>query len=90
MAERGIDIASHRTRELSACQPERYDLIVAMTDDIAAELKQGIANATRLEALSIKDPYGKGVQAYRECVRSTEEALRRMFKEVYEIDCQNA
>jgi len=64
MNEIGLDIANHRTKDISAVQASFFDLVVALTPGIAAKLKgRGITDIVNLD---VADPYGKDVTVYRD------------------------
>ena len=79
MQERGLDISDHRSRSVSALNLLDFDLVVALTPSIAQALRHHGADASKLTALDIRDPYDKGLQVYRATVLAIERDLRNLF-----------
>lgn len=74
MAERGLDLAGHRSRAVTAELVAWADVVVTMTashrEAIAAELPEAAARIVRLADLvgpgwDVADPVGLGLDAYR-------------------------
>lgn len=79
MEERGLDITAHRSRSLSTLNLPDFDLLVALTPTIAQHLRDRGVDASKLRALDICDPYGKGLDAYRATAVTIERDLRALF-----------
>lgn len=79
MRERGLDIAAHRSRSLSAVNLDDFDVLIALTPSIGQALCQQGADASKLRSLDIPDPYGKGIETYRATAVAIERDLRRLF-----------
>lgn len=74
LAERGIDLSPHRSREVDAVQIAAADLVLVMTrgheESLVAEFPAAAPRILRLAALAggswdIADPIGQGMVAYR-------------------------
>jgi protein-tyrosine-phosphatase len=76
MAERGLDISGHRSTDVDDLDLAEFDLIVAMTPDIARRLVQ--RNAKRLESWNVPDPYGRDIGTYRTAAAAIEAELRSL------------
>ncbi len=85
MLERGVDISSHRSRSVSALNLLDFDLVVALTPSIAQALRHLGADESKLAALDIRDPYGKGLEVYRATVLTIESDLRNLFGVGHEV-----
>jgi protein-tyrosine-phosphatase len=80
MRERGLDISSHRSRSITGLNLAEFDMIVAMTPAIAEELRRNHAlDDAKLKVLTIRDPYGHGLEAYRLRAAEIESALRAIL-----------
>jgi protein-tyrosine phosphatase len=76
MDERGMDIRNHRSRGMDSLSLDRFTHLVAMTPGIAGRLSNVFsAPKDRIVEWNIPDPYGKGIDAYRECARRIVGAL---------------
>lgn len=80
MKERGYDIAEHRSQDVSDLSLRDFDKVIAMTPAIARRLQDlEDLNYNKLVVLDISDPYGQGVDAYRDCADKLEFDLRKVF-----------
>ena len=71
MQEHGLDINDHCPRDISSVNLNEYDFVIAMTSFIANQLKdKGIGETVKLVVWEVADPYGKGLDRYRECAQS--------------------
>lgn len=79
MAEFGIDISSHRARQVSSDMVRRADLILAMERVHQQEVRQLLLwNKSHVKLLSqfdpqsdvvdVPDPYGAPLEAYQQCL----------------------
>jgi protein-tyrosine phosphatase len=76
MAERGLDISTHRTTSLDQLDLQSFDTIVALAPNVAHALQHSYGVPTeRLIVLNIKDPFGQPIQSYRRCAKSIADAL---------------
>lgn len=80
MAERGLDIRDHRSRGIDTVDATAFDLVVAMTPAIAHSLRSIGVDPSAIIELDISDPYGKGIDAYRERADSIVLELSRIFE----------
>ncbi len=92
MAERNIDLTSHRSRGVDRHMIEQADLVLVMT--------QGHAEALRLEfpdqsekiyllsqmkdgrRYDIEDPYGGSLEEYQTCVDELEELINEGLEQI--------
>jgi protein-tyrosine phosphatase len=92
MAERGLDLVSHRSRRVNRLIMEQADLVLVMT--------QGHAEALRLEfpdlrekifmlsemrnsyRYDIDDPYGASLAEYRACATTLTDLIDAGFKRI--------
>ncbi len=89
MAERGIDISSHRSHRLTPQDMEEADLVVVMTqghkEALTLEFPQAEEKICLLAELAgkshdIEDPYGSdSIELYRQCADQIEELLREGY-----------
>ncbi len=83
MAEKGIDIASHRARKFSLYMAEEYDLFAVMSYSHKEVLSDLVA-PDRIYVLGggIADPYGGDLDAYRHCRDEIERAVVALADEI--------
>jgi len=79
MSEYGLDISAHRSRLLSSVNLPDYDIVVAMTPEIAQCLRDRDVPSHKLQSLTIPDPLGRGLEAYRATAAAIERELKRIF-----------
>lgn len=86
MAEKGIDLTSHRARPISPQVLAEADWIIPMTSAHGAQLKSAFPEfASKIKPLGawskdgsqvdIKDPWGGSVEIYRDCALQIEKYL---------------
>lgn len=76
LAEEGIDLSSHRSLNISELKFSQWDIIVAMTPRIAANIvASNIISAEHLIEWNVVDPYGQGIEAYRRCITTLSKLL---------------
>lgn len=95
MAERGVDISSHRSHRLTPRDMEDADLVVVMTQDhkeaLALEFTQAKEKIYLLAELAgkshdIEDPYGtESLELYQQCADEIEELLREGYPRLIEL-----
>ena len=90
-AERGIDIASHRSRPLTQAIMEKADLVLAMElDQVEEILSRTIGHEEKVHMVSsfsrkqlrlaeVDDPYGGPIEEYRACLDHLRELLEELF-----------
>jgi protein-tyrosine phosphatase len=76
MAERDLDISGHRSTDVDDLDLTEFDLIVAMTPEIARRLAP--RNPTRLESWDVPDPYGGDIAIYRTAAANIDAELERL------------
>jgi protein-tyrosine-phosphatase len=79
MMEHGLELGPHRSRPLRKVKLGDFDLVVALTPVIAQTLRDHGADASTIKSLDIRDPLGRGLEAYRETAIVLERDLRRLF-----------
>ena len=82
MAERGADIAGHRSRSVESLDLREFDVVLAMTPWIADRLRHLGVDPARIRSMHVDDPYFKGLGQYRRAADEIEEALRRLAPEI--------
>jgi len=95
MAERGLDISSHRSHSLTSQDMEDADLVVVMTQGhkevLSLEFPQQGSKIYLLSELAgenydIEDPYGtESLELYQECADEIEELLREGYPRLIEL-----
>lgn len=95
MAERGIDISSHRSHRLTPREMEDADLVVVMTkgqkEMLRLEFPQERGKIYLLSELAggnydIEDPYGtESLELYQECADQIEELLLEGYPRLIEL-----
>lgn len=80
MAEKGIDISSHRARKFSPYMAEEYDMFIVMSNSHKAVLSAFVPEE-RITVLGggIADPYGGNCDAYRKCRDEIDKALDELL-----------
>jgi protein-tyrosine phosphatase len=80
MQERGLDISSHRTRDVRELDVTDFEQIIALDCGVAEKFQRIAAvNQERLTVLNIADPSGYGLGVYRERASEIEAELRRLW-----------
>lgn len=69
--KRGVDISSHRARQINPEDILTVDLFVCMSQSHASALS-GICGEERLTVLGVSDPYMQSVDIYENCCRQIE------------------
>lgn len=82
MAERGIDLTSHRSRSVESVDVHQFDLVVAMVPWIADQLRDLGVDAGRIRSFHVEDPYCRGLAEYRKAASEIEQALRELRPEM--------
>lgn len=67
MLEKGIDITSHISRQMSYKDAETADVIVCMSSSHADLLEALGVDKLKIHILGISDPFGSGIDLYRNC-----------------------
>lgn len=74
----GIDISSHRTRDVIDLEMDRFDWIIALDPYVYEALKSKYRWAHDLLHLwDIDDPYGKTVEDYKKCARLVQHYVQK-------------
>jgi len=92
LAGSGVDISSHRARQVTPELLEQCDLILVMTGNhkqVLAEMcpsaAPGIFTLAEFSggAGDISDPYGQPVEKYKQCAREISELVDRAFHKIF-------
>lgn len=67
MKEVGIDISSHKPKQLTYRDLENVTAIVCMSSSHADMLESLGFDKLKMQVLGVTDPYGQGVDEYRAC-----------------------
>ena len=79
MAERGIDISSHRSKQLTPEMVRNADILVPMTDSHANMLNiLGVDDSKIKQIGEIHDPFGGSLEIYRECAEELAKAVQKL------------
>jgi protein-tyrosine phosphatase len=76
MAERGLDIAAHRSVDIQSIDLGSVDIVVAVEQAIAERLQ--MQHVKRLVVWDIADPYGGNLDVYRAAATDIERALSEL------------
>lgn len=88
----GLDISSHKTRFLPNIKLDKYDVFVTMNYDQATLVESLGVPRSMIKVLQkpstdkydfemgIADPYGKDLQAYKNCAQDLREAIADLIK----------
>ncbi|HEX9074262.1 MAG TPA: low molecular weight protein arginine phosphatase [Anaerolineae bacterium] len=91
MAERGLDLRTHRARTLTRQDLATADLVIVMTrghrDALGAEFPEFRNKLHLMSELSgriydIADPYGGPLSEYRECARQLEDLIENGYDQI--------
>jgi protein-tyrosine-phosphatase len=91
MQEYGLNITSHRPREISSVELNAYDFVVALSSVVEIELsKRPVMKRSKLITWEIDDPYGKGLAAYRKCANSIKKSVPQLMPLIRQEEAPNA
>ena len=80
MRGHGVDFGSHHVTHIRNVPLLEFTLVVAMTPSIGQVLvNEYHIGVDRSEVWDIKDPYGKGIEAYRTCAKEILSNLQRFL-----------
>jgi protein-tyrosine phosphatase len=83
LEERNINIQEHRSRNIKELKNRQWQVVIAMTPNIKKRLVESKSISTdSLIAWEIPDPFGKGIEAYRECAESIEVRLKELLSTI--------
>ena len=76
----GVNATGHVPRDVRTVDVERADLVVAMTTQIATEVRQLFPGlpVERLVRWRIKDPYGDDLAEYQRCAHSIYAEMKKL------------
>lgn len=86
MAERGIDISSHRARQINQYIIDEADYIICLSDSHYKFLMPYAGNKLILLGNGISDPYGGNIDVYRKCAEEIENEIDRLLNSDSFID----
>ena len=75
MAARGIDISRHWSRTIESIRLRDFDVLIALTPEIARELGALRDSSQEVLDLNVLDPYNKGQMAYDSAATDIESQL---------------
>lgn len=88
--EMGVDISSHRSRQLSMPLAELTDLFVCMTSEHKAIIKSAIPEAkTIVLSGGVSDPYCGDIWTYRKCVDKILDGFQDLVNEIRAMEKEN-
>lgn len=88
LAEEGIELAEHHSQPLTLPLLDRADLILTMTAhhrEVILSHRPDLADRVRVlgvDEYDIPDPFGGGLEVYRECRRAIEAGLQPIVEEL--------
>ncbi len=78
LLERNIDASRHRARRVTTELIDRADRIYVMTEAHRRMITAVVPEAAaKLRVMQVSDPYGGGLDIYRECLREIEAFIRQ-------------
>ena len=90
MAEMGIDIRDHRAQQLNDDLIQWADLILTMTEahyreiisqyGVPKEKIYTLANFSGSKQANVIDPFGSGIETYRQCARQIQDMIGEIIK----------
>lgn len=88
--EMGVDISSHRSRQLSMPLAELTDLFVCMTSEHEQIIKSAIPDAkTTVLSGGVSDPYCGDIWTYRKCVDKILDGFQDLVNEIRAMEKEN-
>ncbi len=87
MARRGLDLTSHRSRNVLALDLAAYDQVWCMTGNHSAFMRAHGVPAAKLNVVAVErggvpDPFGGDMAEYEACALVLEDAARRIAERV--------
>lgn len=80
MRERGLDLSSHRSKDIDQLNIAEFDMVVAMSPSIARSLAP--LAVRQLVTWNVDDPYGGSLEVYRMAADIIERHLNDMRSEI--------
>ena len=80
MRERGLDLSSHRSKDVDQLNVAEFDVVVAMSSSIARSLAPFAPR--RLVTWNVDDPYGGSLERYRSAADTIERQLNELWSEI--------
>lgn len=86
MKELGYDISKHSSQAIEKLDLSSFNLFITMTPAIGKALECMGIEPSKIVVLNIRDPYGKGIEAYRSTLKDLEVKLRSVLFQ--QTECQ--
>lgn len=78
---RGVDISSHRAKNVNAEHILTTDLFVCMTDSHKNVLSRA-CDESEIMVLNVPDPFGRPIEAYEECAKQIESKFPQILERI--------
>lgn len=95
MAEQGMDLSQHRSQRLNEHLLQWADLVLTMTEShrqyiISEYANQSdkvhtLAQFSGIKHIDIVDPFGSGIQTYRQSARQLQQLIRQLVKKIMDM-----
>ncbi len=77
----GVDISSHRARNINPEHLSTTDLFFCMTDSHKNVLLR-YCDESKIVVLNVSDPYGRPIEAYEECAKQLESKFPQLLEKI--------
>lgn len=89
MADRGIDLSGHMSRWVGHLNLDSYSHIVCVGDSEADAVRSHLTNdgvvvVVPNDGFGIDDPFGKGIEGYRNCLANIDAAMRSVANMIHD------
>lgn len=82
--KRGVDLSSHRAKNLNPQDLIETDLFVCMTES-HSKLLERFCDSSRIMTLNVPDPYGGSLDTYENCAKQIESYFPQILEKISEI-----
>lgn len=82
--KRGVDLSSHRAKNLNPQDLIETDLFVCVTESHSKVLER-FCDSSRIMTLNVPDPYGKSLETYENCAKQIESYFPQILEKISEI-----
>lgn len=82
--KRGVDLTSHRAKNLNPQDLTETDLFVCMTESHSKVLKR-FCDSSKIMTLNVSDPYGGSLDTYENCAKQIESYFPQILEKISEI-----
>jgi protein-tyrosine-phosphatase len=80
-----VDLRGHRSRGVTECDLDAFDIVIAMDAHVHDHLKDSCrVDSGRLIMWEIGDPFMRGLEAFRECASDIESSMKKIRRSVEE------